>query len=432
MSVYFRFGIYCTTFAAASQTFGVSLKGVRLHHGVEQQVYFRNCSKEEAPCAMQHWWSGGTFPGYALTRVRYYVDGQSEDPLDLPLGLAHGQADHTEDNGPWSAGTLFGKSGVGLHSGAGDAGSGFFNTYLIPFATSVNVTVELGGGTQGAGDYFWLILRGRTKARLVLPGGEPLPASARLRSYETRQAGLAAYAELSLFNSSAQNGAVLVTTLAVQSPASSYVFLEGMIRAYPPANATPPDHNGYFANVGALVAGDDVAVANFTSLSAAEHACDSTPGCEGFTYEGEEEPTPTEPAKCYLKKEIRLNGDSAWRTYTKVRQPGGPQSWLVSSGTEDYFLGTFYFDKGQYFLPLAGLTTLCPQPHDGAPRGASPGCQPSPDGTVSFSAYRLHAGVDPLVFEGGIRLTWRNGEPGHGGAEAKAINASSLVLVYEW
>lgn len=38
MSVYVRLSIYCTTFAAASQTFGVSLKGVRLHHGVEQQV----------------------------------------------------------------------------------------------------------------------------------------------------------------------------------------------------------------------------------------------------------------------------------------------------------------------------------------------------------------------------------------------------------
>ena len=187
--------------------------------------------------------------------------------------------------------------------------------------------------------------------------------------------------------------------------------------------------------------------------------------------------------------------------HAQVRQPGGPQSWLVSSGTEDYFLGTFYFDKGgeawacarvgmfsafvttcktcvltadgkgnevrvtqgniahslthwgrcrllsttrslsppltlappgQYFLPLAGLTTLCPQPHDGAPRGEGPGCQPSPDGTVRFSAYRLHAGVDPLVFEGGLRVTWRNGEPGHGGSEAKAVNASTLALVYEW
>ena len=35
-----------------------------------------------------------------------------------------------------------------------------------------------------------------------------------------------------------------------------------------------------------------------------------------------------------------------WLSHPQVRQPGGPQSWLVSSGTEDYFLGTFYFDKG--------------------------------------------------------------------------------------
>ena len=61
---------------------------------------------------MQHWWSGGTFPGYAKTRVKYYVDGERVNPLNLPLGLAHGQDDVTEDNGPWSAGSLFGKSGA--------------------------------------------------------------------------------------------------------------------------------------------------------------------------------------------------------------------------------------------------------------------------------------------------------------------------------
>ena len=40
--------------------------------------------------------------------------------------------------------------------------------------------------------------------------------------------------------------------------------------------------------------------------------------------------------------------------------------WKLSSGTEDYFLGTFYFDKGQYFLPLAGVTALCPAPNAGS------------------------------------------------------------------
>ena len=62
---------------------------------------------------------------------------------------------------PWSAGSLFGKTGVGLHQGAADSGSGYFNTFLIPFEKSINVTVTLGGGTVGAGDYFWLVIRGQ-------------------------------------------------------------------------------------------------------------------------------------------------------------------------------------------------------------------------------------------------------------------------------
>ena len=39
---------------------------------------------------------------------------------------------------------------------------------------------------------------------------------------------------------------------------------------------------------------------------------------------------------------------------------------------------------------------------------------------------------DPLLFDAApYAVTWRNGEPGHGG-RAYAVNASSLALVYEW
>ena len=93
---------------------------------------------------------------------------------------------------------------------------------------------------------------------------------------------------------------------------------------------------------------------------------------------------------------------------------------------------SFYFDRGQYMLPLAGVTALCPQPADKAKRPAPPGCIPAEDGTVAFSAYRVHAGVEPLVFEeDGLALTWRNGEPGHGGP-AVAVNASAFALLYVW
>ena len=72
-------------------------------------------------------------------------------------------------------------------------GSGFFNTYQIPFGSEINVTVTL-HNVSGGSEYFWCILRGRTKATLSLPAGSggvvPLSPSARLRSYETAATNL--------------------------------------------------------------------------------------------------------------------------------------------------------------------------------------------------------------------------------------------------
>ena len=99
-----------------------------------------------------------------------------------------------------------------------------------PFGQSIKVTVEL-AGPQGQGSYFWLILRGRTAATTRLPGGEPLPAAARLKSYTASAAGLPAYDYLPFVNSSAANGAVLMTVLAVRG--RNFEFLEGEIRAGP-------------------------------------------------------------------------------------------------------------------------------------------------------------------------------------------------------
>ena len=346
----------------ASKSFGTSLKGTRLPCRRESHVFARSCAPKEYPCRMQHWWSGGTFSGYADTLVRYYVD--STAAVSVPLGLAHGMAPGAfmEDNGPWSAGTLFGKSGVGLHAGGPSHGSGFFNTIQVPFASRINVTVAL--GCPAGAEYFWLILRGRTRAgQISLPGGLVLPPKARLRSFEQPQRlwqTLGPFDYLSLLNMSSAGepwiggGAVLYVTLAVRSPRLRYEFLEGCVRARPSAAA----------------------------------------GVEG-----------------------------------EERHEGGDGEWKLSSGTEDYFLGTFYFDKGQYFLPLAGVTALCPAPK----AGSTPvGCTPDPNGSVLFSAYRVHAGEDPLMFESeGLAVSWRNGEPGHGGAPATVI-ATSFALAYVW
>lgn len=93
---------------------------------------------------------------------------------------------------------------------------------------------------------------------------------------------------------------------------------------------------------------------------------------------------------------------------------GAREPLLLSSGLEDYFLGTYYFNRGRYYTPVAGLT------HLDAARG-------------TFSAYRLHD-EDPVFFERGLRLTCRCGEEigGKVFGDPRDTVYSSYVWTYEW
>ncbi len=69
---------------------------------------------------------------------------------------------------------------------------------------------------------------------------------------------------------------------------------------------------------------------------------------------------------------------------------GAQEPLFLSSGLEDYFLGTYYFNKGRYTNDLAGLTHFDKSENE-------------------FSAYRFHED-DPVFFQNGFRLTCRCGE----------------------
>jgi hypothetical protein len=89
----------------------------------------------------------------------------------------------------------------------------------------------------------------------------------------------------------------------------------------------------------------------------------------------------------------------------------------LSSGLEDYFLGTYYFNRGLYHFAQAGLT------HKSADNN-------------SFSAYRFHD-EDPLVFTDGIRLTCRCGERREGkifGATGnpRLTTYTTYTWIYQW
>lgn len=94
-----------------------------------------------------------------------------------------------------------------------------------------------------------------------------------------------------------------------------------------------------------------------------------------------------------------------------------PKPQFLSSGLEDYFLGTYYFNRGTYHLPQAGLTH-------------------KDNRDSSFSAYRFHD-IDPVFFDNGIRLACRCGEKsgdkvfGPTG-KPQSTTYTTYTWVYEW
>ncbi len=98
----------------------------------------------------------------------------------------------------------------------------------------------------------------------------------------------------------------------------------------------------------------------------------------------------------------------------RAYEQGEPEPLLLSSGLEDYFLGTYYFNKGRYYTPIAGLTHLDKQDN-------------------SFSAYRFHED-DPVFFQNGLRLTCRCGETLNGETlhDPPPTEYTTYVWLYQW
>lgn len=62
---------------------------------------------------------------------------------------------------------------------------------------------------------------------------------------------------------------------------------------------------------------------------------------------------------------------------------------VLSTGTEDYYDSAWYFNGGQFWLPVSGFTHF------------------NTSGNVtSWSAYRFHE-MDPLPFDSGFKMMWR-------------------------
>lgn len=295
------------------KTFGTAGKQLTLlTTGQESELFHysgRGC--------LTHMWFGGNFKNYGQTRIRIYVDGETNASIDMQMFLGHGIG-FDDSSAPW---------GIARIGKTGDP-SGVYDTYRIPFGKSVRVTAQLAPGAPDNPEFWWII-RGTENLPVELCGMK-LPAKARLKLYKLEHLAQP-LEEFSLCDVKG-DGALYEVTMAAKG----------------------------------LRGGGD-----WTDLSFME-------GC--------------------------------MRSYTG----GSTDPLLLSSGLEDYFLGTYYFNKGKYYTPVAGLTHFNPGEHE-------------------FSAYRFHED-DPIFFHDGLRLTTRCGDKVNGHVIGNPPKAEYITYVwlYQW
>ena len=139
----------------------------------------------------------------------------------------------------------------------------------------------------------------------------------------------------------------------------------------------------------------------FNGVRLPDHARLKLHKLENYTAEALEEFTMAEVGGAGMLYQVTMQAKGLrdtdhWRDLSfmesciRAYESGKDEPMYVSSGLEDYFLGTYYFNTGRYINKLAGLTHLDKEERE-------------------FSAYRLHVD-DPIFFQNGLRLTNRCGE----------------------
>lgn len=272
----------------------------------------------EGKGCLTHMWFGGDWPGYEKTRLRVYVDNEASPSIDMEMGLGHG-CGFGDEAAPWGSEKM-GKTG---HP------SGTYNTYRIPFGTSIRVTAQRHPNSPEVAAFWWIV-RGTENLPATLAGVR-LPEEARLRLYKRENHIALPLEEFDLCDVDG-GGALYQVTMEAESLRNTgdwkdISYLEAIVRAY-------------------------------------------------------------------------MNRE--------------PEPLLLSSGLEDYFLGTYYFNRGRYANALAGLTHL-----DTAKN--------------TFSAYRFHDD-DPIFFQEGFRLTCRCGEELNGKMlhDPPATRFTTYTWLYQW
>ncbi len=239
-----------------------------------------------AGCLTYMWFAGG-WKGFDHTVIRIYINGSITPCISMQLGMGHGMGYRVAK--PWGVGTI-GQTGIP---------SGVYDTYQIPYQTSIRVTAQLAPAVKKT-PLFWWIIHGTDGMRVHLHG-VTLPTNARLCLYK----------KVNIHEKPLQ----FFTLCSVRGPGELFAV----------------DMKG--ASQG-----------NFNYME----------GC----------------------MRVFIN---------RLKTPE-----FLSSGLEDFFTGTGYFNWGIFHTPVGGCTYINNQSH-------------------AFSAYRFFT-RDPFFFQHGMKLVCRDGE----------------------
>jgi len=164
---------------------------------------------------LSYFWMAGEWEGLNETIFTIYIDDKYEIIFQyyLGMGIGFGQED------AW---------GIPL-MGKGATTSSVYNTYKIPFQSSVRVTARLSMSTQSKQEEFWFVIRGLAGLSQVNLNGYLLPDGATLQLYRVENLYVKPFEFVDLFTSN-NSGAVLQVTMMGQS--GNTHFMEGCMRSY--------------------------------------------------------------------------------------------------------------------------------------------------------------------------------------------------------
>jgi len=192
------------------QSFTSAIKNGYIAANVETLLFEKN---DGNPGVLTLQWFTGVFDEQTI--IRYYVDGETTPSIEMLLLLGHGVGytmAEEDPNTPWHSNWVSHEA----------SGGGLYNTYRIPFLSSIKITAE--NWQQGT---YWYIVRGVTNYPIIL-GDLQLPSNARLYLYKNENVELVPNEFITLADVNMTSGALFGVTL--QANSSDFNYLEACMR----------------------------------------------------------------------------------------------------------------------------------------------------------------------------------------------------------